>query len=278
MPRLFAYASELAACLREGPIRLKRKTPSRMSNQPGWAVELIGSDFDLADLLEELAPPSDPWVETDPSKARSEVILLRSKKWDDLQEASFVHERASFLLELLNGALPLIDSQADPLRLGGVIRFREDGRRDHHALLVGVSAKLSGGRIRVAGVSGSAGTLRELKLQKWLQHAETDDLRSELLVHLARTNNWFDVYKVCELLRKIGGGHGPFEVALGSERAGFDRIWRTANYYRHAPGLTNPLPNPPAVLESAPQYLRVIASRFLQRRLPIVAQGRGSLE
>jgi hypothetical protein len=238
---------------------------SMVIRSPGWAVELRGTNFDLDDLRRELKAPADVWVEDDENSDGSKV-LLRSKNWDVLTDVTDVHAQAIRLVEILSGALPLIQSDAQPAELGAVIRFDKEGHRHIYAIAMGAALMLAGGRVRayVTGGEAVATPPNERRLQKWIASVELDDLRAEFFVHMSRADNWFDIYKAAELLRKIGGGHHAFKASLGKDEADlFDRVWLTANFHRHAPGLTNALPIPPADLSSARRFLHQIAARFL---------------
>ena len=121
--------------------------------------------------------------------------------------------------------------------------------------------------MRAYGVVGD-GTLaapQESELQRLIKSAETDEHRAELFLHLGRLNNWFDIYKAADLHKKIVDGHHALERAFAgtNEWDDMDKIWRTANYNRHALCLSNRLPNPPAELDEASQFLLKITPRFL---------------
>jgi len=94
------------------------------------------------------------------------------------------------------------------------------------------------GRARLTITQASASPslpIQQTKLQKWLKGAEIDDTRADLFVHLNRADNWFDLYKSAELTRRLAGGANKLGLVLGSDKKEWDRIWRTANCYRHAP-------------------------------------------
>lgn len=72
------------------------------------------------------------------------------------------------------------------------------------------------GRVRTratAVTSGPAPPPRESKMQERFRSAETDDTRAELFAHLARADNWFDIYKTSELARRLVGGPLPRKSA-----------------------------------------------------------------
>jgi hypothetical protein len=71
---------------------------------------------------------------------------------------------------------------------------------------------------------------------------EADDLIGDLLVHLSKANNWFDMYKVIECLERGFGGEQEF-IKLGwAPPQQLKRLKRTANSFRHMRGKNPPFP------------------------------------
>lgn len=68
-------------------------------SKPGWGAGLLGEPTDLEDWTYTLKEPFDPWVEIH----RAEMVL-RSASFDELASASEVRDRATALIERLNGA------------------------------------------------------------------------------------------------------------------------------------------------------------------------------
>lgn len=240
---------------------------SAVRREAGWAVYIRGSSIDLDDLRHSLKKPFDPWVEDVSQEAGDAGLVLRSSTWDALTEAREVNAQAGRMIAILNGAKPLQDRDSKPFEMGGLVRFDEIGNR-HYVLITGTgNIRLEGCRLRASGVVGDGPPTppQESELQRWIKAAEIDEYRAELFVHLGRLDNWFDIYKAAELLKKIVGGHHALEKALAKtgEWDLMDKVWQTANYNRHAPGLSNRLPKPPAELDEARQYLLKITPRFL---------------
>jgi hypothetical protein len=236
-----------------------------MTNSPGWAVELVGEKFDLDDLRNDLAPPFDPWMEDYATDVGS-TALLRSSSWTALNKAAEVYRDAGRMIDRINGALLLIHPDARPVKLGQPIRFGEDGKRQHILFAETGHFRLTGGRIRGTVNRGSAAPAppEQPKLQKWLKEAELDDTRAELLIQLNRADNWFDLFKSAELVRRLAGGQSKLFLVLGSDKKEWERIWQTANCYRHAPDPKKyPLPPVPAELEGAREFLLKVISRIL---------------
>jgi hypothetical protein len=245
-----------------------------MDHSPGWAAQINGDQIDLDDLQDLLSKPFDPWVEIYRAQEPAQV-LLRSRQWDPLENAREVSEQAARLVERLNGSLPIIFEDAKPVTLGIIVKFDADGNRHMFAIHGTGFFVRSGARCRFRGLASGAipVTSRPSMLQHWSAAADSNEFRSELLVHLGRLiprsevgpeiNAWFDVYKAAELIRKLGGGHTLPRSIAGADQAVWEQVWGTANYYRHAPGLTNALPQPPADLDAARALLLRLAPKVL---------------
>ena len=234
-----------------------------MLNSPGWAVALKGDRFDLEDLEQWLKPPFDPWMELLMGEDGALTRLLRSKSWASLTEASDVTRDAERLVERLHGAALLLQSDAQPVQVGEVILFDQAGKRKPIIFAASGTIRICGGRVR-GRVSSNAPPPppTESEMQKWSREADTDDTRSELLSHVARADNWFDLYKAMELARRIAGVNAV--RVLAQDESEWRRIWQTANCYRHAPDPVKfPLPSPPADFEPSRAFLLRVLPRFL---------------
>ncbi|MBT1512734.1 hypothetical protein KIP88_19730 [Bradyrhizobium sp. SRL28] len=235
-----------------------------MANAEGWAIELQGDKIDIDDARASLQPPFDPWMEDYSVGAGSTVPLLRTTAWATFTEASDVTRDAQRIVERLNGGALLIHSDAKPLCVGGVLKFDAAGNRMPIIFTAAGQITLTGGRARGRVSAAASGTPTESSMQRWLREADADDDRAALFSHLARAENWYDLYKSAELVRKLAGGNSALRTALGSDWTYWERMWRTANCYRHAPNPVDyPLPTPPAKLEESREFLFKVAPRFL---------------
>lgn len=234
-----------------------------MTVSPGWAIELKGETVDLQDFERELAKPHSPWVERD-----GETLLLRSKTWAGMEESGPVMDEGRRLIELLNGAAKLMHDDAREVQLGCLRRFDDSGQSMPITITGRLNAIEPNCRVRgYVSVSPEPATVAGPSLmQRALAAAEKDasDIRSELLLHIARANNWFDLYKAMELAELIMGNQHKLERALkkhglGNECTAWDDVRRTANHYRHAPPKANSLPdNRPVTPEQG--LIRVITT------------------
>lgn len=218
---------------------------------PGWAVELTGEKIDLDDLRQFLEPPFDPWVEDFEEDGKTK-LLLRSKTWTGVVDSGVVLADAERTAKRLLGAMLLIHSDARPVGIGQIFDFRADGTRNTVIVAMTGHIKLSGGRVRGRSVSASPSPPEPSSVQRLIKSAEGDDERADLLDHLARATNWYDIYKAAEIIRRIAGGQRRLDAALASLKGEWARVWQTANCNRHAPDPVKfPLPPVPATLPEA---------------------------
>ncbi len=235
-----------------------------MTVSPGWAIELVGEKPNLDDFEMELARPHTVWVERD-----GEMLLLRSTTWASLHESGAVMDEGRRLIEQLNGAARLVHDDAQQVRLGALRRFKDNGQPMSVTISTTLNITLGGCRVRArAVVAPEPATVQGPSLmQRAIAAADKDasNNRAELLLHIARTDNWFDLYKAMELAEAIKGGEYKFKKALLAQGLGNDcEVWKgvrkTANHYRHAPPKANALPSdPPAT-----------SNEGLNRILPII--------
>lgn len=236
-----------------------------MKNAEGWAVELKGETIDIDDVREVLQPPFDPWMEDYLTGDAIVIPLLRTKAWATLARPADVTRDAQRIVERLNGAAVLLHRDAKPLGVGLVFKFDAAGKRipmlSAASLRIGLALGRTRSRDRMAAVTS---TPSESSVQRWLREADTDDKRAELLLHLTRADNWHDLFKSAELVRRLAGGESALKSLLGPDWNYWRLMFRTANCYRHAPDSEKyPLPVPPAELEEAREFLFGLASRFL---------------
>lgn len=235
--------------------------------RPGWAVSLDGEADDLIDLQQNLLAPFEPWLEK-LGDASDVVTVLRSSAWQNLDTPSDVHADADRILERIHGIALLQDRHAMRIRPNHVYKIHADGRRDTY--IIPQSGKLiyTGGRPRiiVSRIDNSDVEFSESEAQKQYRLAESDDLRSELFTHISRGSDWYNLYKVLELVKRIAGGEKCLRSSLGHLWDTWNSIRQTANCHRHAPDLEKyPLPSPPVELAVAWPFALSAAKQILSK-------------
>lgn len=203
------------------------------ANRPtaGWLIELIGHEFDLSDWRQALCKPFDPIAEL----LSDGVTALRSEDFKDLQDASEVKAKGSILIARLNGALSLWND-AKQIEGGAVYRIDENGSKHNFDFLTG-RAEI---RFKAFGCLTSAGQMPEIpeinrsEPQLWNQLAVQNDQVSDLLDHLGRCDNWYDIYKTVEFAELLVGGQHKLAKLLGADANEIKLLKTNANFYRHA--------------------------------------------
>jgi hypothetical protein len=236
-----------------------------MTNTPGWAVELDGEKIDLDDLRHLLPAPFDPWVEDYPTDEGPRPIL-RSKNWNGIKEASVIYGDARRIVERLNGMLLVIDSDAKPVKPGRALSFGPDGKRENIMYAVSASARLTLRPVRMRAYATTGGTSlkpSETPVQRWFREAEEDSHRADLFSHLTHLDNWSDLYKSMEIVRRMVG-KTELSSKLSGEKKQWDRVWQTANCHRHAPDPLNfPLPVPTPQFDDAREFVLKLIAKVL---------------
>lgn len=267
---------------------------SNHANAPGFAVVLTGRKIDLDAFRDLLPPPFSPWVE-DYSEPGGLQLLLRTTAWNSLTDPAEVFRDLLPLIERLNGLVLLAYDDARPVTPGGTYHFWPDGRRDIVMRCVSATFNITLGRCRVRGISSTAGPPSEPAesvMQRRLRevHADPADTKRDLLAYLTKADNWYDLYKVMELVRRLVGDEVELNRARNSaplrrRNAGVDqqdlitwlggdksiegeewlRVWKTANNCnRHAPDpIVFPPPPVPATFNEARRFVLRIVERLL---------------
>ena len=201
---------------------------------PGWYVQIDGHALDVDDWVRTLNAPFDPVALKDPRGG----TMLTTVDFDETDAADQVREKALALVARLNGAMALWNG-TKPLTMGGVIRIDDQGRR--HAFVY-VESAISLSRASVVGVGmaiGSDGEPVRSKpepslVQRWTEISDTEIDLADLLEQIGRADNWYDIYKACELVQHLVKGKHALRRLLGSEASRYDDMAATANFYRHA--------------------------------------------
>ena len=222
---------------------------------PGWIVQLTGHDFDWSSWERSLKPPFDPWCERIP-QGESSLWALRSRSFDHAQSAGEVRERAVPLIQQLNGALSVLVG-AEPLTFQAVGRIADKGK-------IGLTPFPKPGKITIRG--GTAINSLEMKdakepsaAQRWIEAAEKDDFKADMLVFAGRADNWYDIYKTIELAECLYGSEHKLRKLLGDSANACKNMRTTANCYRHRPNHPKyPPPSVPTELTEAKPLLSLI--------------------
>jgi hypothetical protein len=167
-----------------------------------WRAHIQGEQFDLQELRESLAG-HDPNIIVDGPN-----FYVTSTEWNQL-EAAEVLQRAKELIQRLEDVAHLYSADTTPLKIGGLVRIDEEGRK-HHILIAEAGAyAISGSRARaIATVSGAKATVEVKQEHQIIRHLrlsrERPDVRDALTFF--RQGDWFNLYKAYELVGDDVGG------------------------------------------------------------------------
>lgn len=235
-------------------------------NRPGWAIELLGEAFDIADWRSFLPFPFDPWVEI--ISGTDNKAVLRSCKWDGVNSHETVVHDAQRIVDLVSGAVLIAQADSLPVKLGSIMRFNDNGERENTVYPAAAVLGFAIGSFRIRGratLSGGAPALEESRVQRWVAASEANDDRAFLLKSLPNCDNWFDIYKAIELAMRIGGTPAKLLLVSSGRSGDWNDLKQTANHYRHAPDTPKyPLPKSPPTLEAARNMLIEMISLSLQ--------------
>lgn len=237
----------------------------------GWGAKLEGHLFDLEDWSDALQKPFSPWIAR-VAREGGDLFILRSADLDVLATALEVYERAVPMVERLNGALQLAIG-GQPVRCAAAAKIDELGQvTAHHVFAVGAAHGRSRGSAALI-FSGPDGVVSpppppvRSAPQKWLDASEANDDIADLLAHLARADNWYDLYKAIELAQALVGGEAALLKFLGDEGKAFKLLKVTANFHRHARGQTYK-PSDLATLSEARAGVNSALRRLLDHLIP----------
>ena len=163
-----------------------------MSN-PGWGAVLVGEAANLGD-----------WTFIEGVRTVVEVhtghTILRSASLDELTSASEVRDRATALIERLNGALAL-SQRTKPLRFGSVVQLDPNGGLNRF-LSPDTGTYEVGGRDAdlILTFTDLDGKPQPSQAQDWAAIADGDELLDDALIYFGRLGvsfpAWFNVASV----------------------------------------------------------------------------------
>jgi hypothetical protein len=233
-----------------------------------WRVGIEGSTTDILPLLDSL-------IDSDLNVVQeNEQYFLRGDDFEVYTEAHDVLVYAESLLPLINGVAKVHFGDADPVKLGNVSRIYPDGHRDVFAFM----SATAGGRARVFAaltvttrngevVAPVPGTTIGSRLEVARRCPEV----SLALRFFASSPNWFDLYKVSELIEQDVGNVRGIVGKGWCNKADFDHFTASANNYhatgssaRHARLDWRPMNRPAMTLQEAEDFIRGLLDNWIR--------------
>ena len=203
-------------------------------SKPGLGVVLVGEPVDLNHWTFQLKEAFDPWVEVHDGET-----ILRSASLDELTSAREVRDRATALIERLNGALAL-SKRTKPLQFGSVVQFASNGGLNRFLSPDAATFELVGQDVDVIiTFTGLDGEPQPSQAQRWAAIAENDELLDDALIYFGPSEHQHETRR-----RPTGSMSTRHSNAFrfGGEAAFLKLNWapdiarlkRTANWARHA--------------------------------------------
>jgi hypothetical protein len=219
-----------------------------------WFVQLQGHPFDLGHLALHLLGP-DLTVCRD--ERGSDHLLYSSSFTDDLSSEQ-IAERANQFAVLLSGALTVIRTGSEPVRVGAVYRTNDAGGRDVFVRLnESISVRAEVGAVVVSATDSEgvpvAVTQPPSRTQQLIQLAAADPAIAKVLRLVVGYDAklWVGLYRIYEVIEAdVGGQSALVATAWGSE-SDLRRFKHSANSVaaagdaaRHGREVTQPPRNP----------------------------------
>jgi hypothetical protein len=202
---------------------------------------------------------------------------LKSDSFSPLADANDVMIRAEELIARINGAMKAMFPDFQPIYTSELITLHENGNRGVVIMPDSATSIMRAGRPTIS-VSGNAPTTPQPSdAERWLELSANDDDVADALHYLSRNPNWFDLYKLYEVVCTALGGRKKMLALLstgdsdgGAFRRNIKLFTQTANTVcdiRHARP-TNEQPEAPMQLGKASRVLRDLVTRYLKHRRP----------
>lgn len=235
---------------------------------PGWCVEITGNADDLEEWAYDVKAPFDPWLEQIERQGRR-VTLLRSCGFGEVEDAAGAQAKGAALLEQLQGTMRVLTGHRGEVQLGGSVFIEEDGTPKIHYFLKPepLVIRMRMGRPTLTAYDANGQIIpppppTASVPQKWIKAGEQNDAIADLLVFVARADNWFDLYKAYEVACEIVEGEKELARCTGLSMKKLAKFRQTANHYRHS-GRRDKLPRNPPTLPEAIATLRTISGQLL---------------
>ena len=214
-----------------------------------WAVEIEGHHATISRL--ESLLNSSLQQESDTFISRlSEVAVVRSRLWNNVDDVSFVEQLAQTELAFMQGLTKLAGG-ASPLGVGTMFEL---GPGD----TIIKQIRQSTNSIYVLSRDVDTTPVFRRRMDVTRQH---DALRG-VVIELSGLSDWIKVYKAVEYLEEHFGGERQLQEAFPTKKAALKRIKRTAQSVRHRARAFETI-DFPYKLEDAEKFLKVLLDEII---------------
>jgi hypothetical protein len=225
-----------------------------------WAVGLVGGSWELAEIAPHFTGDIRVRHDTDGWE-------LTATRFDEADEAIVVRTLAGEMLALINGVARTRLDRPDPITLGNVRRYHEDGGWDAFVFPepAHLKARMGTPTIMINGV-----TVSPRSWEPDIELAARDVRVQAVLAFLGRVPTWHSLYAALDTVlkdRRTGRRDGVMRWA-GVSDAHLRMFTATANSFsavgaqaRHGPG--TPAPRTSMTLDAGDELVGRIVERWL---------------
>lgn len=232
-----------------------------------WLVRLEGHPTDLSDAARFVSARPLVDVEQDADGH----YYLKSSSLDGLTDGWEVLDRGNDLLARVNGALKAYLMGYKPVTANNVVPVHANGSRGVVVLVPTGHFEMRGIR-PVIEVSGGTPVDETAEIRGWLECSNQDDDLADALRFLSRDPDWFDLYKVYEVISKTFRSKDEMLDSLCNDpsdrtalRTKVDLFSNSAQDYRHS-RRSGSSPVCPMKLDEAHKLLIELTARFVRKK------------
>jgi hypothetical protein len=235
---------------------MKTTAESKDNQIVSWAFLLRGHPSDLSLVHEMFHGVADMQIEREGSNYR-----LRSSRFNVPATAEEARSLAEEIIGEMNGAIKAFFPSREIILVGNTFGCRRDGsflyyQENRVAMRSEVSLSMT--------VNGNPIPPQPPPLEptQWFNLAQRDTNVADALRQFARSDEWFDIYKVYEIIRDDLGSKKLNSKKLASKTE-LDLLRQTANYYRHA---RTARPSKPMTHDDARELIRRVLRHWLEEK------------
>lgn len=215
-----------------------------------WYVEVTGNTSDLEQLSKSLVSPECCLTQ------EKGTFVLKSRSFNQLNDAREVRDRASEIISLINGAANIELAMKEPLLLSGVSCVNDKGKATQFLFPKSIPSQAGVGIPTVLVDGAVQGGHPADVVQTRLQLAGSNRNVKKVLEQWRPNNDWYTLFDVYEIIKEDFGSKQRVANLGKVSKNAITRFTRTANMHRHKVQKEPPPQNPMSLAE---------AQRFVQR-------------
>jgi hypothetical protein len=239
-----------------------------------WRIRLIGHGFDLEDLSTQEG--SSDWI----IFKEEGDYFLKSSLFDDLKDAEEVRKVATDILDKLNGLAKLRFTNFQPLKIDAVSYIDDSGKKHQFVLIHSATLTMRSRLSATATVVKSDDTIdasdkrQPSIVELGYSIAKKDaNVAEALRIFGSLETNWFNLYKVFEIIRDDVGGHDQLIRTGWTSKKKIRRFTGTAqsseilgDEARHVRYKGGP-PSDPMSLSEAKSFVKAMLEQWIRSKI-----------